>query len=96
MIATPEGLTARWRAEPPEAVAGNALAVFAGRLDAGAAACRPDAWPRARALLPLAQAAWGAGEAVDAALALPLYVRDKVALTTAEREARRVLPEQAR
>ena len=96
MIATPEGLTARWRAEPPQAVAGNALTVFAGRLDAGGAACRPDAWPRARALLPLAQAAWGAGEAVDAALALPLYVRDKVALTTAEREARRALPEQAR
>ena len=27
------------------------------------------------------------GEAVDAALALPLYLRDKVALTTAERDA---------
>ena len=29
------------------------------------------------------------GAAVDAALALPLYVRDKVALTTAERDAAR-------
>jgi tRNA threonylcarbamoyladenosine biosynthesis protein TsaB len=30
--------------------------------------------------------AWQAGQAVPAEQALPLYLRDKVALTTAERE----------
>jgi tRNA threonylcarbamoyladenosine biosynthesis protein TsaB len=42
---------------------------------------------RAAALANLARQAWLQGQAVDAALALPLYLRDKVALTTAEREA---------
>ncbi|WP_431259462.1 hypothetical protein ACQ86G_04185 [Roseateles chitinivorans] len=41
----------------------------------------------ARALGALARQAFDAGLAEDAANALPLYVRDKVALTTAEREA---------
>ena len=66
---------------------GNALQAFAGALHPGAAQALPDARPRARAMLALAQAAWEAGAAVDAALALPLYVRDKVAQTTAERDA---------
>jgi tRNA threonylcarbamoyladenosine biosynthesis protein TsaB len=47
----------------------------------------PQAADRAAALLRLAQAAWDAGEAVEAAQALPVYQRDKVALTTAERAA---------
>lgn len=42
---------------------------------------------RAEALLTLAFQAWQAGQAVDPAQALPVYVRDKVASTTAEREA---------
>ena len=41
------------------------------------------------ALLALAEAAWSRGDAVDPALALPLYVRDKVAQTTLERDAAR-------
>jgi tRNA threonylcarbamoyladenosine biosynthesis protein TsaB len=41
-------------------------------------------------MLVLAQALWDEGGAVDAALALPLYVRDKVAQTTAERDAARL------
>jgi tRNA threonylcarbamoyladenosine biosynthesis protein TsaB len=41
--------------------------------------------PRAAAVARLGAAAFARGEAVDAALALPLYLRDKVALTTAER-----------
>jgi tRNA threonylcarbamoyladenosine biosynthesis protein TsaB len=41
-------------------------------------------------MLPLARALWSAGGAVDAALALPLYLRDKVAQTTVEREAVRL------
>jgi tRNA threonylcarbamoyladenosine biosynthesis protein TsaB len=44
---------------------------------------------RAGALLRLARAAQAAGHAVDAADALPIYLRDKVAQTTAEREALR-------
>lgn len=50
-------------------------------------------WPQATAhgaaLLALARAAWARGEAVDPAELLPLYVRDKVAQTTAERAAAR-------
>ena len=42
-----------------------------------------------RALARLAEAAWRDGAAVDAALALPVYLRDKVAQTTAERDAAR-------
>ena len=44
---------------------------------------------RQAALLRLALQAARAGEGVDAAAALPLYLRDKVALTTREREAAR-------
>ena len=71
------------------AVAGNALLAHADALAAlPAEASRwPQAAPRGAALLALAQAAWARGEVHDAAQALPLYVRDKVAQTTAEREA---------
>jgi tRNA threonylcarbamoyladenosine biosynthesis protein TsaB len=47
------------------------------------------AMPRAASLMRLAQAMWQAGEALPAEQALPLYVRDKVAQTTLEREAQR-------
>ena len=84
-----DALHAAWRTAPPAAVAGSALAAFGERLDSGAARRFPDAAPRAVALLALAAAAWAAGEAVDAAEALPHYLRDKVAQTTAERDAAR-------
>ena len=83
-------LDARWRADPPDVVAGNALAVFGSGLHAGAARRAPEAMPNAHALLTLAEAAWRDGAAVDAAQALPLYLRDKVAQTTAERDAARL------
>lgn len=79
----PEVLAARWGA--PVAVAGTALTEYADALGT-----LPRAWPQARsratALGTLALAAWQRAETLDAAEALPVYVRDKVALTTAERE----------
>lgn len=84
----PEALSAHWG--QPAAVAGTALTEYAAALG-----LQPEltaAWPQARsraaALGALALAAWQRGETRDAAEALPVYVRDKVALTTAEREQR--------
>lgn len=48
----------------------------------------PGLHPTARAVAQLAAPRLGAGQANDAAHAMPLYVRNKVALTTAERLAR--------
>ena len=82
----PEALAAHWGR--PAAVAGTALAEYADALGV-----LPQAWPQARsraaALAALALAAWQRGETRDAAEALPVYVRDKVALTTAEREQKK-------
>lgn len=74
----------------PLVAAGNALLAHADALASLPAFVHrtPDAQPRAAALLRLASMEWAAGRAIDAALALPLYVRDKVAETTAERAAR--------
>lgn len=88
-LTTAAQLNDRWQVENPQAVAGNALSVFAGQLQLGAAREVPQALPRAQAMLSIAQKMWEQGAAVDAALALPLYVRDNVALTTAQREAQR-------
>lgn len=49
---------------------------------------RTDAFPSAAAVLRLAAPAFSRGEAVPALLAQPVYLRDKVALTTVERLAR--------
>jgi tRNA threonylcarbamoyladenosine biosynthesis protein TsaB len=76
-----------WRREPPACVAGSALDAFGDRLPSGSALRIPAAQDRAAALARLACAAWRRGEGMDAALALPLYLRDKVAFTTAERSA---------
>jgi tRNA threonylcarbamoyladenosine biosynthesis protein TsaB len=67
-------------------LAGNVFGVYAGRLPEAIAAlpCVP-AFPTAAALLRLAPALAAAGQCIDAAQALPLYVRDKVAQTTDER-----------
>ena len=85
-LARLDDLTDRWAGEPAQVVAGSALAAFPG-LQTGNARRALDAAPRAEAMLPLAKVLWREGGAVDPALALPLYVRDKVAQTTAEREA---------
>jgi tRNA threonylcarbamoyladenosine biosynthesis protein TsaB len=88
-----EALNARWHAAPPAWVAGSALPAFTGRLALGDAATVPQTVSRAHALLALAKQAWADGDTVDAAEALPLYLRDKVAQTTLEREAVRLAKE---
>ena len=65
-------------------LAGNAFAAYGERLPQGA---HGVALPTAAALLRLAPALWAQGLAVPADQAMPLYIRDKVANTTAEREA---------
>lgn len=68
---------------------GSALGAYASRLPAQLlghlAGQSPEAVPRAQRIAQLAIHALERGEAVDATRAAPLYVRDKVALTTAER-----------
>ncbi len=95
MLTSVEVLNARWRAQPPDLIAGNALTAFGAQLLTGSARRAPDALPRARAMLPLARALWADGGALDAALALPLYLRDKVAQTTLERAAARAAKDAA-
>jgi tRNA threonylcarbamoyladenosine biosynthesis protein TsaB len=82
-----QALNALWHRQPPRVVAGNALPLFEGRLDLGRADVILDARPQPRALLACARDAWQRDEVVDAATARPSYVRDRVAATTAEREA---------
>jgi tRNA threonylcarbamoyladenosine biosynthesis protein TsaB len=79
LVQLPEG--------PGVLLAGNAFAVYPERLPAGQ---RWVAMPTAAALLRLAPAAWAQGQVVPAEQAMPLYVRDKVAHTTAEREALKI------
>lgn len=73
----------------PLFVAGNVFAVYADRLPAAVlqGGTVVPALPTAAAMLRLAPALLAAGLAVDAAHAMPSYIRDKVAKTTAERLA---------
>ncbi len=68
---------------------GDGFAAYRERLVARLGECvsaiRPDATPTARAVLKLAIPRFAAGEAKDAATAVPVYLRDKVALKTSER-----------
>lgn len=77
----------------PAPLAGNALTVQAEVLGPLAARLGLATWPAAvpdgAALAVLARVAQGRGAWINPAQALPLYVRDKVAQTTAEREALR-------
>ena len=87
-LQSPEGLTwpLHWREGFPFIAAGNAWATYAARWPAAFTAPQLQALPTALALLRLAPQAWAAGLAVPAEQALPLYIRDKVAQTTQERE----------
>jgi tRNA threonylcarbamoyladenosine biosynthesis protein TsaB len=78
----------------PEALESDADDVLAGNVFAAYGARLPirqqrqlHALPTAAAMLRLAPALLAAGFAVRPELALPTYIRDKVAQTTAEREA---------
>ena len=89
------GLCAPEALQVPEglSVVGNAQAAYAERLAPQAA--HRVALPTATALLRLAPRLMADGHLVDASYALPLYIRDKVALTTAEREAARAASQPA-
>jgi tRNA threonylcarbamoyladenosine biosynthesis protein TsaB len=79
-------LNALWQTQPPRCVAGSAVAAFGNALQLGDAHIVSQAPQRAAALMRVAQGLWRDGAAIDAAAALPLYLRDKVALTAAERQ----------
>ena len=78
-------------AATPWLLAGNVFSVYGARVAAedpsAAGALRMAALPTASAMLRLAPALLAAGQAVPAEQALPSYIRDKVAKTTAERVA---------
>jgi tRNA threonylcarbamoyladenosine biosynthesis protein TsaB len=86
-----QGLTALQVSAPEKVnacatvLAGNVFEAYGPRLDLPGERC--PALPTAAALLRLAPALWAQGLAVPADQAMPLYIRDKVANTTAEREA---------
>ena len=90
-----------WRLGAPLLIAGDAWDAYAADM------APPPAWQRVDVLRPeaasvarLARQDWLRGQSVPAELAAPLYVRDKVAFTTAERmrgeggnpKARRAIP----
>jgi tRNA threonylcarbamoyladenosine biosynthesis protein TsaB len=72
--------------------AGNGFAalgaVLRPRLETGLIRIDATLMPDAAAMAPLAAGAFERGEGMDAALAAPIYLRDKVALTVDERRAR--------
>jgi tRNA threonylcarbamoyladenosine biosynthesis protein TsaB len=71
-----------------QVLAGNVFDTYGARLpSASAGAPRIVALPLAGAMLQMAPTLLAQGHGVDPALALPLYIRDKVASTTAERAA---------
>jgi tRNA threonylcarbamoyladenosine biosynthesis protein TsaB len=86
---TLDGLHRAWTTQPPTCLAGSALPAFGERLQVGAALRIDGDIDRAAALMRLARQLWRDDGGIDAAQALPLYLRDKVAMTMAERESLR-------
>jgi tRNA threonylcarbamoyladenosine biosynthesis protein TsaB len=86
ILSTAPELLERWAGEPVRVRLGSALGVYPELLDEPCL-CVPTARSRASAVLALARYASQAEAAGDPADALPLYVRDKVAQTVAERMA---------
>jgi tRNA threonylcarbamoyladenosine biosynthesis protein TsaB len=77
--------------QAPAQLVGNAFMTYSERMHLPASASSQciTAAPTATALLRLAPFLWAEGAAVPAEQALPRYVRDKVAQTTAERMLQR-------
>jgi tRNA threonylcarbamoyladenosine biosynthesis protein TsaB len=67
---------------------GNGFDVYKESLDAKVSVSKPQVHPTAVAVAQLAAPRLAAGEGLDAALAAPIYVRDKVAFTKEELERR--------
>lgn len=74
---------------PGWALAGNAFAAYGDRLARSAGQARLEVLPTASAMLRLVPLLLAAGAGVPADAALPSYIRDKVASTSAERAAAR-------
>jgi tRNA threonylcarbamoyladenosine biosynthesis protein TsaB len=75
-------------AEPGWLACGNAIAAYpllAERLGAAGIPAQAGIFPTAAAVARMAVPRAASGEGIDAALAAPLYIRDKVAKTVAER-----------
>ena len=97
-LVRPENLTrphaANGKDNAPWLMAGNVFTVYGERVAAGDAAASTamhfPALPTAMAMLRLAPQLMAAGMTVAAKDALPSYIRDKVAKTTAERMAEKV------
>ena len=88
LLERPEGLSGQFAwLTPGGLLAGNVFSVYGDRLAHGAELARIDALPTASAMLRLAPALLAAHHAVSPELALPLYIRDKVAQTSRERAA---------
>jgi len=87
-LLNPESLSAHLQSSAGPgglALAGNVFVPYGARLNLAADVPCWTALPAAAAMLRLAPALLAAGQALDAANALPRYIRDKVAQTTAER-----------
>jgi tRNA threonylcarbamoyladenosine biosynthesis protein TsaB len=69
---------------------GNGFAAYPDFLKEHVSVMKPEIHPSAAAVARLAAPRLAAGQGVAAALAAPIYVRDKVAFTSAEVEMRRV------
>ena len=88
-LLTLPALNAAWADVALHAVAGSAWSAFGERLPVPGGVPVFAETQRAAALLRLASQAAADGAGIDAADALPLYLRDKVAFTTQERDALR-------
>lgn len=89
-LAVASDLPALARRYGVEALAGNALAVGSEALTKGSETKLPLAAAGARRIAELARAAFAVGAVLAPAAAAPIYVRDRVALTVDERQARAV------
>jgi tRNA threonylcarbamoyladenosine biosynthesis protein TsaB len=88
VLASPEAIVITTQPETTTLAAGNVFGVYGPRLHGIQSDVRQvAAAPKASAMLRLAPQLLAAGKAVPAEQALPTYVRDKVAQTTAERAA---------